>query len=80
MKPKDMANDLINRMHLFTTGDIGNGDLEGENAKQCAIICVNELIRSSKDTVDILLISQSKRIAESSIGYWQEVKDEIYNL
>jgi len=44
MTPKEKAKELVNKMHLFSSGDIGNGDLTGANAKQCALIHAKEVL------------------------------------
>ena len=41
-----------------------------ENAKQCAIICVDEIIKIAVDISDDITWTK---------GFWQEVKEEIIN-
>ncbi len=65
MKPKEKAKELAHRFDLMQTYIEG---FSYENAKQCALIAVDEII-------DIV-----KHIDVDSEDYWQEVKQEIINL
>jgi hypothetical protein len=70
MKPKEKANELVNsfvKLYYHQTENY----LELDEAKQCALIAVNEIINSW----DIDLYKD----CGSSI-YWQEVKQEINKL
>ena len=58
-----------------------------EDAKKCAIICVNEILDSYPHTFDLSeyttkegLIHISIENVRSNMGYWQEVKNEIEKL
>lgn len=66
MIPKEKAIELVNKfLHYADTYYSGSF----ENAKQCALIAVDELIYShSQDTTD------------NQFYYWQEVKQEIQKL
>ena len=63
MTPKEKANELVDNYWLM---DKINPSLSKEQAKQCALVAVDELIKA---TVPI-----------SSTYFWQEVKQEIQNL
>jgi hypothetical protein len=63
MTPKEKAEELVHRY------DTMQSVIEGfslEDAKQCALICVDE----------ILIVIENERVYES-IDYWEEVKKEI---
>jgi hypothetical protein len=80
MKPKDKAKELVSKMKLkmppliiptISTGERQlncDFNLKGNynNAKQCALIAVDEVIENSHTNV--------------FTKYWQEVKQEIENL
>jgi hypothetical protein len=66
MTPKEKAEELVHRY------DTMQSVIEGfslEDAKQCALICVDE----------ILIVIENERVYES-IDYWEEVKKEIEQL
>lgn len=87
MKPKEKAKQLVDKMHLQMPVKIiptastranelsCNIDLKGsiENAKQCALIAVDEIINYLTTSLDV----QTSLIA---VNYWQEVKQEIDKL
>jgi hypothetical protein len=67
MTPKEKAKELVDRFWELDMLD-DNGDLYWigkENTKQCALICVDEILEECLD------------IKES---YWHEVKQEINKL
>jgi hypothetical protein len=67
MTPKEKAKDLIDKMlnqQSFTE------DLY--DAKQCALIAVDEMIKQQQIQFD--------EMVWSCVGYWQEVKHEIEQL
>ena len=64
MTPKNKAENLVEKYyHLFSVELENTIDLR--EAKQCALIAVDELI---------------KQVTHSDVGYWQEVKQEIQKL
>ena len=76
MTTKEKANDLIDK---FLDVEWDSLDEEGggcflvrHEAKQCALICVDEIIKSS--------LSYDYNMAISANNYWQEVKQEIEKL
>ena len=78
MTPKEKAFDLFNQ-YLKILGGINSTDwvyFHGEEAKQCALIAIDELIESH-------LLLTTTHEPEPSIRckrYWQEVKKEIEKL
>ena len=69
MTPKEKANQLVDNYWLM---DKINPSLSKEQAKQCALVAVDEILFVLKFNLDFKM--------EKSIKYWQEVKDEILNL
>ena len=71
--PKEKANELLDKM----TMEIGKF-----NAKQCALIAVDELIESFSSIYDTS-IQNIEKYSGAKYGmkdYWQEVKQEIEAL
>lgn len=79
MNAKEKAKELVDKFypHAMVNSSgflVSNEDTVIKSAKQCAIICVDEIIKSNPhryatDTWVIL-----------NIDYWKEVKTEIQNL
>jgi hypothetical protein len=69
MTPKEKAKELVDkfRLHVLEKDFFGDS-VEHDNAKQCALIAVDELINS-------MAIQQC-----NADEYWQEVKQEIEKL
>ena len=71
MKAKDRAKKLIQGFTIQITCDVRHFPTERivleECAKQCALICVEEIIKIFDDTNG----------ADYRLEYWQEVKQEI---
>jgi len=68
MTPKEKAEQLVNDMQssLYSDG--------WEDSKQCALIAVNEIIKT------ICYCYPSKNDEMSFVEYWEEVKKEIEKL
>jgi len=69
MTPKEKARDLFNA--YFEYVEAFTIEQQNENAKQCSLILVNEIINSRK-----VHLVQSLKFYE----YWTEVKQEIIKL
>ena len=70
MTPKEKAKELVDR---FYEVDLVCADAMGScsiDAKQCALICVDELIKEEQQTDDYYELG----------SYWEEVKQEIEKL
>jgi hypothetical protein len=91
MKAKEKAKELVDKFYSKISGmelsyiskliQYPNGDSHFENTKQCALICVKEIISLRK--LDIKNPDISDWDLESidlNINYWQEVKTEIEKL
>lgn len=81
MKPKEKAKELVNKF-MFTSFNIqeNTDDFKFKlliQAKQCAFIAVDEIIKTLKD--NDLYIGGETNIDEI-IRFWQEVKQEIENV
>lgn len=83
MTPKEKAEELINKMHNTEHCYIKHFPNErycdciamnAFQAKQCALIAVNEIIDSYTHELENGYI-----LSEKIIPYWQEVKQEIVN-
>ena len=73
MTPKEKAIELHNKILNITFDD---RDIPGEPtwvSTKCALIAVDEIIKANPYEV-------SKTDMDSTIDYWQEVKQEIENL
>jgi hypothetical protein len=73
MTPKEKAKELVDKMKL-ATDEFGYININKERHKQCALIAVDEIIKSIPCREDYggngwILIDNSE--------YWQEVKQEI---
>ena len=71
MKPKEKANELVNKMLDFT-------DWHDEDAKQCALIAVDEVIEFME--ADDFDSDTCYWANHSKMQYWIEVKQEIEKL
>jgi hypothetical protein len=70
MTPKEKANQLVDNYWLM---DKINPSLSKEQAKQCALIAVDELIK-------IHYLLTSTHDTSPSINYWKDVKKELEKL
>lgn len=67
MTPKEKAQELVNKFLPHVDCDVRFEDSEFKNAKKCALISINEIIKVSMDNL-------------YSEKYWQEVKQQINQL
>jgi hypothetical protein len=89
MTPKEKAKDLVDKFLPQIRGaDRYNYNLESMNvfnAKQCALIAVDEIIKVHSqlerglDTIDGLNLSVCSAVGYS-LEYWEDVKTEIVKL
>ena len=71
MTPKEKAKELINKFLNSKPSSGSYVSINTEHAKQCALICVDEIINQRP---------QLPSSYTSTIEYWQEVKKEIEAL
>ena len=64
--PKEKAKELVDKFMNHSWN--GEDNLWTENAKQCALIAVDEILNAVTT------------IADKKYDYWQQVKTEIQNL
>ena len=74
MTSKEKAKQLVNKFRDFADGidsetDRFSPNIEKKNAKQCALIVVDEIIEELLSGIDFWM--------ERRIKYWQEIKKEI---
>jgi len=63
MTPKEKAEEIVSKYRGTFFRNMSDGD-----AKRCALIAVNEILKSGRD------------VHEFADSYWQEVKQEIEKL
>ena len=69
MKPKEKAEELIDKFENYSFMDIDKKISSFNSAKQCALIAVDEMIE------ELIVTDFANRFP-----YWQEVKEEIEKL
>ena len=75
LSPKEKAKELVEEFRNSITSFLSD-KMKDENAKQCAIIAVNEMIKSERNALIKFNI-----VTESYIPkYYNEVKEEINKL
>ena len=84
MTPKEKAKELIQKTAISTlwgTNYTGGDDIpiyKNQYAKQCALIAVNETIRTLNE--DIRDLDVRGNVLLDLIDYWREVKQEIEKI
>ena len=84
MTAKEKARDLVDKFvyHVQSITDWG----QLNNAKECALIAVDECIESTKQLIHHYTKGNNERYASIylsmslSVQYWQEVKNEINKI
>jgi hypothetical protein len=72
MTAKEKAQELVDKFRTEITSFLGD-NMKKINAKKCALVAVDELIK-----IHYLLTTTQN--TSPSINYWKEVKQEIQNL
>jgi hypothetical protein len=72
MTPRDKAEELVNKFQQGVQIIEEDNDSERFYAKQCALIAVDEIIKSHYKVFT--------GINNSTLEYWQQVKQEIQRL
>jgi hypothetical protein len=75
MTPKEKAKEFVDRFVIHQNDDYPDSD-EDYHAKQCALICVNEIIKEHCHESE----HKDPLAQDRWIDYWQEVKQEINKL
>jgi hypothetical protein len=74
MTPKEKAKELYFKMH-------SQEQIVSKEAKQCALIAVDELIKYHDDLMDVVRYElPSNIVAVIPYKYWNDVKQEIEKL
>jgi len=76
MTPKEKADELVKKIYKVMSNSVS--DITLYFAKQCALIAVDETIRTLNE--DIRDIDVRGNILLDLIDYWREVKQEIEKL
>ena len=72
MTPKEKAAEMIESFMNIKQQELGDHSIiHYRTAKQCALIAVNEIINAIRFT--------DAKSDLGYVGYWQEVKQEIFN-
>jgi hypothetical protein len=69
MTPKEKAEELFDKFRVKVLDRDGTSAMNGFEAKQCALIAVDEILLITRESYDI-----------DHINWWQEVKTEIEKL
>jgi hypothetical protein len=79
MTPQKKAIELVERMAIYHWVD---GVCKYEEAKQCALIAVDEIIKDLKESLKVAedLHLHARGLIMGSFVDWQEVKTEIEKL
>jgi hypothetical protein len=72
MTPKEKALQLIDKFENYSFIDIDKRISSFNSAKQCALIAVDEIIKT-----DMLIDEDTYVMTPSYLQYWQQVKQEI---
>ena len=76
--PKEKAEQLVENFKIFVIG-VTDSIIEKQNAKRCAIITVEEILKLDIETT--YLNKQKKGYTiYTHISFWKEVINEIKNL
>ena len=83
MTPKEKSKELVDKFKNYCDVDDPNGILDWQdclkqNAKNCALIAVDEIINSNPCFED--LDRGGNLMYNNNTYYWQEVKEEINKL
>ena len=79
MTPKEKAKELVDRFSEYSHTDFNysrggyQADTQIQNAKQCALIAVDEILQMVDETMQGWLDADI-------IAYWKQVKEEIEKL
>jgi hypothetical protein len=75
MKAKDKAKELIDRFYFNGIKD-EEYSMQYEDGVQCALICVDEMIREIKQ----IQFNHDVFLEDTEISYWWKVRQEIEKL
>lgn len=83
MTPKEKAEELLNKYQRVVKAWV-DWEQQKREAKQCALIAVDEVLKSKGYTGNPMIDNDTYNFMEDierlNWDYWQEVKQEILNL
>ena len=79
MTPKEKCDELVEKFLNYSKSEKPPKPNGFWSAKQCAIICCDEIIEDSELT-KINIDDNDVVIINSAIKFWQQVKQELNNL
>ena len=81
MTPKEKAEELVKKYGKTLKKDLKGGGYKYNvlHAKQCALICVDEILKSVDTEYDIFK-ENGANFKSGFLYYWQQVKTEIEKL
>ena len=87
MKASEKAKELVDRMYKLLTRDYADNDYAQivankmwyYEAIQCALICVDQILKEVRDFCDINN-TDDRLTYDDRMEYWLEVRDEIEKL
>lgn len=77
MTPKDKTRDIANKFLRKVVGKSISNEAAFESAKQCSLICVNEIIN---ELIDYGRHTGELQNMDRILEYWEKVKYEIEKL
>lgn len=77
MKPKERALELVNKFAIYLRANLMYDEDADEDAKQCALIAVDEIIEQCE--FDVIYDVLNQRYMDK-LNYWDEVRQEIEKL
>jgi len=84
MTPKEKAKELFGKFAMYLRANLLYDEEANEDAKQCALIAVDEIIKQFVGVYDSFKdagVLDSTNVENSAnYKYWQEVKQEIKKL
>ena len=80
MNPKEKAKELVESYEMYAYSNTSHNSelfykILRQNAKQCAIICVDEIIKANP-IVPLEFMLESEAL-DAAREYWQQIKKEI---
>jgi len=73
MTPKEKAIEIFDKFRVKVHDRDGTSAMNEFEAKQCALMAVDEIIKAVNDPDDTFL-------SKDGVDYWNEVKEEIEKL
>ena len=78
MTPKEKAKEIVNKFYYYVESI--SESQQQENAKQCALIAVDEIIKEVPTEILDTYKGETQFIINDNYKYWLKVKEEINKL